>query len=135
MTVLKIKINNEKGLTLLEVLLSITLLSIVMISFLSFFTDAFRFNSINDDSIQAMNAAREQQARIKTEESWSSITETYTKTTDYYVQTIPQSNYDIKISIKIIPENIVSYHKLHLVHIEVMKDEKLLSETYTYFEE
>ena len=59
------KIDNEKGLTLIEVLVSITLLSIVMITFLSFFTNAFRFNSINDDSIQAMNIAREEQALIK----------------------------------------------------------------------
>ena len=65
MAVLTNKIDNEKGLTLIEVLLSITLLSIVMITFLSFFTNAFRFNSINDDSIQAMNIAREQQALIK----------------------------------------------------------------------
>ena len=72
MTVLKIKIDNEKGLTLIEVLLSITLLSIVIITFLSFFTNAFRFNSMNDDSIQAMNIAREQQALVK-EKSWSEI--------------------------------------------------------------
>ncbi len=128
------KIDNEKGLTLIEVLVSITLLSIVIITFLSFFTNAFRFNSINDDSIQAMNIAREQQALIK-EESWNDITSTYPMTTDYYVQTINQPDYDIKISINIIPENIVSYYKLHLVHIEVMKDERLLSETYTYYEE
>ncbi len=68
MVILKNKIDNEKGLTLIEVLLSITLLSIVMITFLSFFTNAFRFNSMNDDSIQAMNIAREQQQqRLKSD--------------------------------------------------------------------
>ena len=57
--------NSEKGLTLLELLASITILSIIILTFLSFFTNAFRFNTINSDSIQAMNIAREEQALIK----------------------------------------------------------------------
>lgn len=134
MAVLTNKIDTEKGLTLIEVLLSITLLSIVMITFLSFFTNAFRFNSINDDSTQAMNIAREKQALIK-EKSWSEITTTFDETTDYYIQNMNESEYDITLSLKKSPEDITSYYNLHLVHVEVNKDGKLLSETYTYYEE
>lgn len=134
MIVLKYKLNNQNGLTLIEVLLSITILSIVLTSFLSFFTDAFRFNSKNDDSIQAMNVAREQQALIK-EKPWSEITNTYTPETDYYVQVVTLPNYDVKVSVKKDPETIVTYYNLHLVHIEVLKDEKIISETFTYYEE
>ena len=134
MVIVKNKIDNEKGLTLLEVLLSITLLSIVMITFLSFFTNAFRFNSINDDSIQAMNIAREQQALIKGK-LWNEITAfTFDNTTGCYIQNTNEREYDIKMSIKKEPETIDSYRNLHLVHVEVTKDGKPLSETYTYYE-
>ena len=56
---LKKLISNKKGLTLIELIASITILSIVILTFLAFFTNAFRFNTINSDSIQAMNIARE----------------------------------------------------------------------------
>lgn len=135
MVTVKNKIDNEQGLTLIELLLSITLLSIVLITFLSFFTDTFRFNSNNDHNIHAMNMAREQQALIK-DKSWDEITNTFTldEETDYYIQNVNESKYDIKISIKKTPEVIDSYYNLHLVHVEVTKDGKLLAETYTYYE-
>ena len=57
-------------------------------------------------------------------------------TDEYYIKEIKdEPEYDIKISIKKNPENVTSYYNLHLVHVEVNnKDEKPLSETYTYFE-
>lgn len=59
---MKHDLKNENGVTLLELLVSITLLSIVILTFLGFFTNAFRFNTVNSDSLQAMNVAREYKA-------------------------------------------------------------------------
>lgn len=127
---------HEKGVTLIEVLLSITLLSIVIITFLSFFSNAFRFNTINDDSIQAMNIAREQQALIK-KLSWSEITTEFTITPeypDYYIKKVNDDEYVIEIFIKKKKEAGDFYRELHQVHVQVTKEGKLLSETYTYHE-
>lgn len=139
---LKKLISNEKGLTLIELIASITILSIVIITFLSFFTNAFRFNSINDDSLQTMNIVREQQALIKAidGEPWSYITTEFTKDPEnprYYIKQLNDAEhpeYVIKISIKETKETGEFYRDLHQVHIQVTKDGKILSETYRYHE-
>lgn len=90
---------------------------------------------MNDDNIQSMNIAREQQALIK-QKSWSEITTTFSldNTTNSYIQNTNESNYVIEISVNIDPLDIDSYYDLHHVHIEVSKDGKTLCETYTYYE-
>lgn len=50
--------NNQKGVTLLEVLLSITILSIVILSFLSFFNLAYDYTKRNEDKTVGINVAR-----------------------------------------------------------------------------
>lgn len=52
-------IQNEKGLTLLEVLLSIVILSIILISIMKFFPQMGLMNKQNIDKQQAINTARE----------------------------------------------------------------------------
>ncbi len=49
---------NERGFTLLEVLLSITILGIVIISFLSFFNQAYSYTKKNEDKTVGINVAR-----------------------------------------------------------------------------
>ncbi|MEW9053300.1 MAG: prepilin-type N-terminal cleavage/methylation domain-containing protein [Neobacillus sp.] len=51
--------NNEKGITLVEVLTSITLLSIVLITALSIFPQMGRVNNLNETKAQATNIAKE----------------------------------------------------------------------------
>lgn len=140
---------NQRGVTLLEVLLSITLLSIVIVTFLSFFTNAFRFNAINDDHIQAMNIAREQRTIVREKTATQILTE-FTQDPnrpDYLIKTFPapdNADYVITISIKktadtIKPKTaggyIQPYQRFRQVHIQVTtQEDKLLSETYTYYE-
>jgi type II secretory pathway pseudopilin PulG len=52
-------LKNEKGITLLEVLLSITILSIIFISFMSFFPQMGFMNKQNEDKTQAVNIAKQ----------------------------------------------------------------------------
>ena len=51
-------LKNERGLTLLEVLLSITILGIVLMSFLSFFSQAYSYTKKNEDKTVGINVAR-----------------------------------------------------------------------------
>lgn len=54
-----IKLDDEKGLTLLEVLLSIVLLVIVLTSFASFFTQSAMFVKKNEDKLSTTQAAQQ----------------------------------------------------------------------------
>ena len=51
-------LRNQTGLTLLEVLLSITILGIVLISFLSFFNQAYSYTNKNENKTIGINVAR-----------------------------------------------------------------------------
>lgn len=50
--------HNENGLTLIEVLLSITILGIVATTFLSFFSNAYSYTKMNEDKTVGINVAR-----------------------------------------------------------------------------
>jgi prepilin-type N-terminal cleavage/methylation domain-containing protein len=52
-------IPNEKGLTLVEVLISIVILSIILLSFMRFFPQMGYLNKQNEDKTQAINSAKE----------------------------------------------------------------------------
>lgn len=49
---------DENGFTLIEVLISITILGIVATSFLSFFNNAYSYTKINEDKTVGINVAR-----------------------------------------------------------------------------
>lgn len=51
--------NEEKGLTLIETLLSIVILSIVLTTFINFFPQMGRMNKQNEEKIQAINLAKQ----------------------------------------------------------------------------
>ena len=67
---------NDKGMTLLEVLLSITILSIIMLGMLSFFTQAYSYTKNNEDKTIAVNVAKNILVYIE-KQSFSKINETY----------------------------------------------------------
>ncbi len=56
---------NEKGFTLVEILASMVILFIVLISFFGFFTQSALFTRINQDSLQATNLAEEVMAVLR----------------------------------------------------------------------
>ena len=58
---------NEKGLTLIEVLASIVLLSIVIVSFLSLFPQITNFNKSTEENLQAAATAKEVRVLVKEE--------------------------------------------------------------------
>jgi type II secretory pathway pseudopilin PulG len=62
---LKKSIFNEKGLTLIEILLAMTLLTIVLVTFMAIFTNAFQYNAKTSDKVKGVNLVREKEASIK----------------------------------------------------------------------
>ncbi|WP_204554433.1 type IV pilus modification PilV family protein [Bacillus ectoiniformans] len=58
MNLLKYVRNSEKGVTLLELLLAMTILSIVLLTFTRFFYQAGTFNHTNQNKTVALNVAR-----------------------------------------------------------------------------
>ncbi|OIJ10285.1 hypothetical protein BKP35_14400 [Anaerobacillus arseniciselenatis] len=53
-------LKNHNGLTLLEVLLAFSILTIVFIAFLTFFPQIGTFNQITDEKMRAVNVAKQQ---------------------------------------------------------------------------
>lgn len=58
-------IKNQQGLTLIEVLASIVLLSIVIVSFLSLFPQITNFNKSTEENLQAAATAKEVRVLVK----------------------------------------------------------------------
>lgn len=56
---------NERGVTLVELLLAMTLLTIVLITFMAVFTNAFNFNSRTSDKVKGVNFVKENQVILK----------------------------------------------------------------------
>ena len=129
---------NDKGFTLIELLISLSILSIVLISFFTFFTSTFRVNSMNSNDIQAMNVAREYKELIDkdSESTIANEIEIRSQKTITGFTIGPEDldpDYDVTVTISAAEEP-NSFFPIHRVHIEVQKDGKLLSETYTYYE-
>jgi len=51
-------IRNSKGLTLIEVLLSLTILSIILLGIMNFFTQAYSYTNLNQKKTAGINVAR-----------------------------------------------------------------------------
>lgn len=69
--------NNQKGLSLLEVLISITILSILTITILSFFNQAYDYTKRNQDKTVGINVARNILYYIE-QQDYQDIYDTYT---------------------------------------------------------
>ncbi|KGR79649.1 prepilin-type N-terminal cleavage/methylation domain-containing protein [Ureibacillus manganicus] len=125
--------HNEKGLTLVEVIAAIILLSIILISIFSFLLNSTRLNNMNDESIQAMNIARSTSVEVR-ESSCKVVKANTSLNGEYYTKEFLSGNseYTIKLSLNKNPESGNLQPELHLVHIQVMKEGAEVSDTYTY---
>ncbi|MGJ7920575.1 type IV pilus modification PilV family protein [Neobacillus sp. LXY-4] len=55
---------NEKGVTLIELLVAASLLTIVLITFIAFFTNSFRYNTKTSEKVIGVNFIREKQVSL-----------------------------------------------------------------------
>ena len=65
MVYLKYIKGNEVGVTLIELLLAMTILMIILITFMSFFTNAFQYNAMTSKKLQGVNFVREKEVDLK----------------------------------------------------------------------
>jgi prepilin-type N-terminal cleavage/methylation domain-containing protein len=152
-------IKNEKGVTLIELICSIAILSIILLSFMYFFINSAQFNRISSDKMTATNIAREVQKDFKENPDKNQALKaliSYSRTST--VTSIPKSSYPILNLTQDIQNNsgvltltttnqnftvVVTVDtnsdpnvdiSLSKIHVQVIKDTKVLSETNTYFE-
>lgn len=86
---------NDKGLTLIEVLLSITILGIIATSFLSFFTQSYSYTKMNEDKTVGINVARNVLYYIE-KQDFQKIKEAYLSTDDTMEVTIDNCGDSVK---------------------------------------
>ncbi|WP_180994110.1 type IV pilus modification PilV family protein [Bacillus sp. Marseille-P3661] len=155
---MNLRYKNEKGLTLIEILAALLILSIVITVFIGFFTNAFRFNSITSNNIKAVNILREKQATIREMPIMKdlvedimvngvdsapgayyplgAVTQTTINSEIHYRVEILDSEYAILMFIKRNPDyyDTTMEHQLFRLYFQIFEDTKLLSDTYAYYE-
>jgi|SRR5690606_14389962 len=131
-------LQKEDGVSLVEVVASIVLISIILISFFGFFTNTFKFNAMNDDNFQASNLAKDWKNTVR-DYNWQEIVDPangFIKVASYYVYESNVDEFNLKIIVNEEPEQPVLdyFAPLRKVHIQIWKSGQLVSETYTYHE-
>jgi prepilin-type N-terminal cleavage/methylation domain-containing protein len=136
---------NEKGVTLLEVLISIVILSIIFLSVMRFFPQMGFMNKQNAEKTQAINTAKEilidwqNSPHAKaflvdpTNESLDDLPINKKTEGGYYYFYTAEGNFDVTIKIKITPSKEAKFSKAHLIQIQLFNKRKnVVSETYGY---
>lgn len=148
-------IKEEKGVTLIEVLLAMTLLSIILISFLGMFPQMGTVNKINQDKAQATNIAKE----ILINWENSTVVQTFLRSSsqtsgflpnhvndfvnytnfdpikfpDFYYFETTNDIYDVQIKIKKSPNNSSNNSHIHQIVIQLLNERgNVVSETFGY---
>ncbi|MEM5016514.1 prepilin-type N-terminal cleavage/methylation domain-containing protein [Metabacillus indicus] len=151
---------SEKGVTLIELISSIAILSIILVSFMSFFINSAQYNGVSADKMNAANIAREVQKDFKEDPdknlalknliaySRTSAATTISKTSypDLHLTedirrnsngilklTTTNQTFTVVVTVDTTSDPNVDL-SLSELHVQVKKDEKVISETYTYFE-
>lgn len=128
----------NKGFTLIEVLAALVILSIVLLSFFSFFSQSALFTQKNRDKLTAVNLAQDTIVTIKKNTSFFQQSKTYTTTFPEPERSIlnvnstgifnQQPNYKLQLTIS----KDSSYH-LYKLYVRILDiNGKQLTETYHY---
>lgn len=117
---------NENGVTLIELLVSITLLSIVIISFLSFFGQSMKLSLKVEDKLSAVNVAEIVLDEVRVNNSCNFDIPQKINGKSYYPKVeCPKTNEEIEFGLK-------------LVHIQIYRTqdfiEPKITEIYGYIE-
>jgi type II secretory pathway pseudopilin PulG len=145
-------IRNEKGITLIEVLVSIVLLSITFLSVMSFFPQMGLMNNQNQDKARAINLAKEVLINwqdssdvkwflVKTDQV-TGFTSTEPKVVytrfyfdvNYYYFESTKDKYDVLIRINRYPETSSRLSSINSIVVQLLDKKKrhVVSETFGY---
>ncbi|MDN3018503.1 prepilin-type N-terminal cleavage/methylation domain-containing protein [Paenibacillus sp. BSR1-1] len=137
---------NEKGLTLIEVLISIVILSMILLTTMSFFPQMGLMNNQNKVKTQGINTAKELLLKWQNDSDRlnlffknpnASIIAEYKPITgkDYYNFETVEGDFFVNIQIKINPSKESKIYNAHQIFIKLYKNNKrdiAVSETYGY---
>ncbi|MED4203173.1 prepilin-type N-terminal cleavage/methylation domain-containing protein [Neobacillus mesonae] len=139
---------NENGLTLIEVLVSIVILSMILLTTMSFFPQMGKINNLNTTKTQAINTAKDilLQWQKKTDDNTmdsffanpdAGIIPEYNPINgkDYYNFESVDGNFFINIQIKKAPSkesNIYNAHQINVFVYTLNKRDVAISKTYGY---
>ncbi|AXI09688.1 prepilin-type N-terminal cleavage/methylation domain-containing protein [Oceanobacillus sp. 143] len=132
------KIKKQGGMTLVELLAAITILGIVFIGFVSIFPQMTKSNVQTEEKLETMNLARVELVLLKESPNLLS-NPPYNKTScenPQFIYEKVQDGYDYEIIYDPVEDLNKNEHndsvKLNQIHIKVMKNEKMISETFGY---
>ncbi len=128
----------NNGFTLLEILLTLVILSIILLSFMSFFSQSSLFTQKNNEKLTAINLAQETIVTIKNQSVYFQKVVKYTTGFPDPDKTILNVNSlgifngqpDYKLGLEISKDYSYNLYKIH-VQIYDLKN-NLLAETYHY---
>lgn len=137
-------IQNNKGVTLVEVLAAMTILSIILISLMNIFPQMGKVNKFNEDKVQAISLAKE--LLIEWQENSEMITyianpdTTLLLTLDppqledgYYSFATTKGGFNATVNVREVPRRTSKLHNAHLIVIKLYNDkDKVITETYGY---
>lgn len=135
-------VQNEKGVTLLEVLLSITILSIILLSISNFFPQMGMMNVHNEVKSQGMNEAKRVLVKWKASKEVSDFLKEPTpinrpieyknEDSHYFYFITSENQFDVHIKIKKKSDLNSTPSKAHLTQIKLQENNRTVSETYGY---
>ncbi len=146
-------VQNEKGVTLLEILISMAILSIILVTFMNFFPQMGFMNQQNKDKIQGINTAKELLVKWQGSEEVKDFLEAdaknalvknpennidydvYTNNEDdsYYFFKTNTSDFTIEIRINKTSDYKTLTTKAHQIHVQLKNSRgSLISESYGY---
>ncbi|GKV66541.1 MULTISPECIES: type II secretion system protein J [unclassified Sporosarcina] len=136
------KAKREKGMTLVEILAALTILGIVFIGFMTIFPQMNNMNERTEAKLETMNLAKQELAILKN--SPSSIRDREIKKpidadkeTFYYpIESLEEAKkYNVEVDCYKNEEYCSKgqkEEKLYKIHIKVLNEDKLISETFGY---
>ncbi|MEQ2529394.1 type II secretion system protein [Bacillaceae bacterium CLA-AA-H227] len=132
----------EKGFTLIEILLSIVILTIILVSIMNFFPQMGLFNRHNLEKTEAINLAKKELVEWQkvdfenflAQPSTKKISEFNRYEEPYYIFVEEQNSYTVEIWLKSKSDLHTAPTKAHEMQVKILDDNnRLLSETYGYY--
>lgn len=98
--------NNQKGMTLVEIIVSIAILSIIIVTFLTFFIQSTKVNNVSKDITDSSYVAQSEMEEIYNLSNTMSYMDTITYLSNAYTVNSSDSNYEYIFTKQIVDNNI-----------------------------
>lgn len=137
---MKKQFQNENGMTLVEILAALVILGIVFIGFMTVFPQMTAFNEKTGDKLETMNLAKKELAYWKRKEGAYSLSDfdeyQQVMIDEDKVRRFPGHVENSEIDFYESEDLKGNFHEdsvwLHKIHIKILREGKIISETYGY---